>query len=46
MTDKMTEELDTVEARQGDRRRMNLRVLFWALPAAVVLVAFILLLWV
>ena len=35
----------TVEARQADRRKMNLRVLFWALPAAIVLVGLATLLW-
>jgi cytochrome c-type biogenesis protein CcmH/NrfF len=41
----MTEELNEVEARQGDRRQMNMRVLFWGLPAALLLIGFIVLLW-
>lgn len=35
----MSEELTKVEARQGDRRRMNMRVLFVAVPLAVLLMA-------
>jgi hypothetical protein len=35
----MEEKLRTTEARQGDRRRMNMRVLFWSLPAAAILLA-------
>jgi hypothetical protein len=41
----MNEQLPTVEARQGDRRRMNLRVLFWGVPAAFILLAIIMYLW-
>jgi hypothetical protein len=33
----MTKELGTVEARQGDRRRMNMWVLFIGVPLAVAL---------
>ncbi len=33
----MNAELNKVEARQGDRRQMNMRVLFWGVPAAFVL---------
>ena len=35
----MNEELRTTEARQGDRRRMNMRALFWGVPAAALLLA-------
>jgi hypothetical protein len=34
-----------VEARQGDRRKMNMRVLFWGLPAAIVLVGAVMVIW-
>jgi hypothetical protein len=37
----MNTELNKVEARQGDRRQMNMRVLFWGVPAAFVLLAII-----
>ncbi len=35
----MTEELNKTEARQGDRRRMNLTVVIVALPLAFILMA-------
>ncbi len=35
----MTEELNKTEARQGDRRRMNLTVVLVALPVAFILMA-------
>jgi hypothetical protein len=38
-------EESTTEARQGDRRRMNMRVLGWSLGAAVLLVGLLALLW-
>jgi hypothetical protein len=41
----MTTELDKVDARQGDRRHMNMRVLFWGVPAAFVLLALIFAAW-
>jgi hypothetical protein len=41
----MTVELEKVEARQADRRHMSLRVLVWALPAAIVLLGLIYLVW-
>ena len=37
----MNTELNKVEARQGDRRQMNMRVLFWGVPAAFVLLALV-----
>ena len=40
-----TEELRTVEARQGDRRKMNMRALFWGVPAAFILMAIVGWLW-
>lgn len=41
----MTEHLNEVEARQGDRRRMNMWVLFIGVPLAVVLMAGAYLMW-
>ena len=41
----MTEELTKTEARQGDKRKMNLHVLFIAVPAAFVLLGIIFALW-
>jgi hypothetical protein len=41
----MTEELNEVEARQGDRRRMNMWVLFMGVPLVVVLMVAAYLLW-
>jgi hypothetical protein len=41
----MTTELHTVEARQGDRRKMNLVVLFWAVPAAFIILAAVAAIW-
>jgi hypothetical protein len=38
-------EESTTEARQGDRRRMNMRVLFWGTPVAIVLLALVALFW-
>jgi hypothetical protein len=35
----MTTELNEVEARQADRRKMNMVVLSWGVPAAFVLLA-------
>ena len=35
----MTTELNKVDARQGDRRKMNMVVLSWGVPAAFVLLA-------
>jgi hypothetical protein len=35
----MTTELNEVEARQADRRKMNMVVLSWVDPAAIVLLA-------
>ncbi len=42
----MSEKVGATEARQGDRRRMNMRVLFWSLPAAAVLLALVAAFWV
>jgi hypothetical protein len=33
----METEINRVEVRQGDRRKMNMRALLWGLPAAFVL---------
>jgi hypothetical protein len=41
----MTEELNEIEARQGDRRRMNMWVLFIGIPLAVVLMTAAYLIW-
>jgi hypothetical protein len=41
----MTEEVTKTEARQGDRRHMNLRVLMWGIPAIVILFGIIYALW-
>lgn len=41
----MTTELNKVEARQGDRRKMNMVVLFWGVPAAFVLLAILFAVW-
>ena len=41
----MTVELDKVDARQADRRHMSLRVLLWALPAAIIFIGLIYLMW-
>jgi hypothetical protein len=41
----MNEELNEVEARQGDRRRMNMWVLFIGIPLAVVLMTVAYLIW-
>jgi len=41
----MTTELNKVEARQGDRRHMNMRVLFWGTAAAFVLLALLSAIW-
>ena len=41
----MNTELNKVEARQGDRRKMNMVALFWGVPAAFVLLAIILAAW-
>lgn len=41
----MTEELNEVEARQGDRRRMNMWVLFAGVPLVIVLMAAAYILW-
>jgi hypothetical protein len=41
----MTTEVNKVEARQGDRRHMNMRVLFWGTAAAFVLLAIIFAIW-
>jgi hypothetical protein len=41
----MSTELDKVEARQGDRRKMNLVVLFWGVPIAFVLLAILFAVW-
>jgi hypothetical protein len=35
----MTTELNEVEARQADRRKMNMVVLSWGVPAAFLLLA-------
>ena len=35
----MTTEIDEVDARQADRRKMNMVVLSWGVPAAFVLLA-------
>jgi hypothetical protein len=41
----MNTELNEVEARQADRRKMNAVVLAWGLPAAFVLLAIIFAVW-
>lgn len=41
----MNTEVDKVEARQGDRRHMNMRVLFWGTAGAFVLLALLFALW-
>jgi hypothetical protein len=41
----MTTELNKVEARQGDRRHMNMRVLFWGTAAAFVLLGLLSAIW-
>jgi hypothetical protein len=41
----MTEDLNEVEARQGDRRRMNMWVLFIGVPLVVVLMLAAYLIW-
>ena len=41
----MNTELNKVDARQADRRKMNVVVLAWALPAAIVLLAVIFAAW-
>lgn len=41
----MNTEVDKVDARQGDRRHMNMRVLFWGTGAAFVLLAILFALW-
>lgn len=37
----MTTELNEVDARQADRRKMNMVVLSWGVPAAFVLLAIV-----
>jgi hypothetical protein len=41
----MDTELDKVDARQADRRKMNLVVLAWGVPAAFVLLAIVFAAW-
>jgi hypothetical protein len=41
----MTKELDEVQARQGDRRRMNMWVLFISVPLVVVLMIVAYVIW-
>lgn len=41
----MNTEIDKVEARQGDRRQMNMRVLFWGTAAAFVLLGLLVAAW-
>ncbi len=41
----MNTELNKVDARQADRRKMNMVVLAWGLPAAVVLLGIIFAAW-
>jgi hypothetical protein len=41
----MADELNEVEARQGDRRRMNMWVLFIGVPLAIVLMLAAYLVW-
>jgi hypothetical protein len=41
----MTTELNKVDARQGDRRKMNMVVLAWGLPAAILFLAIIYAAW-
>jgi hypothetical protein len=41
----MTTELNKVDARQGDRRHMNMRVLFWGTIAAFVLLGALWAMW-
>ena len=41
----MNKELNKVEARQGDRRHMNMRVLFWGAAAAFVCWRYFFVLW-
>jgi diacylglycerol kinase family enzyme len=43
--DALAEELNEVEARQGDRRRMNMWVLFMGVPLAIVLMAIAYFIW-
>lgn len=38
-------EITQVEARQADRRQMNMRVLFWSVPAAALLLGLLFALW-
>lgn len=41
----MTEELNEVEARQGDNRRMNMWVLFMGVPLVVILMIAAYIIW-
>jgi hypothetical protein len=41
----MTTELDKVEARQGDRRHLNMRVLFWGTAGAFILLGVLVAAW-
>jgi hypothetical protein len=41
----MTTELDKVEARQGDRRHLNMRVLFWGTASAFILLGVLVAAW-
>ena len=41
----MNTDLNQTEARQGDRRKMNMVVLFWSVPAAFLLLAIIFAFW-
>jgi hypothetical protein len=41
----MTTELNEVDARQADRRKMNMVVLAWGVPAAFALLAIVLAAW-
>jgi len=41
----MTTELNKVEARQGDRRHLNMRVLIWGTAAAFILLSVLMAAW-
>lgn len=41
----MSDEFGTTEVRQADRRKMNMRALFWGVPAAFIILAVIFALW-
>lgn len=45
MTEQAATTEGTDEARQGDGRKMNMRVLFWGVPAAAALFVLVAVLW-